>query len=141
MHTDCKSIQDAINSQWVTVLGILVEEISKSENKSMEAVTNQISEIENADKNKAVQLKQDILVKDFLPKNITSFYRYFGSLTTPAYNEGVLWTVFKEPLRLSKQYIENIKCIRGPDGNILENTFRPIQPLNDRIIYATSRTN
>lgn len=35
----------------------------------------------------------------------TKYYRYLGSLTTPACNEAVVWTVFKDPIMVSKDLV------------------------------------
>lgn len=35
----------------------------------------------------------------------TSYYRYLGSLTTPNCNEAVVWTVFKQPIRVSRDLV------------------------------------
>lgn len=37
--------------------------------------------------------------------DMTKYYRYNGSLTTPACNEAVVWTVFQEPIRISKNLV------------------------------------
>lgn len=37
--------------------------------------------------------------------NLTKFYRYLGSLTTPDCNEAVVWTVFQEPININKNLV------------------------------------
>uniref|UniRef100_A0A3Q3VTI9 carbonic anhydrase n=1 Tax=Mola mola TaxID=94237 RepID=A0A3Q3VTI9_MOLML len=36
---------------------------------------------------------------------LTKFYRYMGSLTTPSCNEAVVWTVFQQPINISKNLV------------------------------------
>ncbi|XP_013771381.1 carbonic anhydrase 7-like [Pundamilia nyererei] len=38
--------------------------------------------------------------------SLSKYYRYLGSLTTPLCNEAVVWTVFKEPIKVSKDLID-----------------------------------
>lgn len=38
-------------------------------------------------------------------KNLTSFYRYKGSLTTPKCTESVVWTLFESPVPLSADQV------------------------------------
>uniref|UniRef100_A0A8C9SXY7 Carbonic anhydrase 4 n=1 Tax=Scleropages formosus TaxID=113540 RepID=A0A8C9SXY7_SCLFO len=37
--------------------------------------------------------------------NLSKFYRYNGSLTTPTCDEAVVWTVFQEPISVSKDLV------------------------------------
>jgi carbonic anhydrase len=44
-----------------------------------------------------------VSLKDLLPAETKSFYRYSGSLTTPKCNQIVIWTVFDNPVAISEQ--------------------------------------
>lgn len=41
--------------------------------------------------------------------DLTKFYRYKGSLTTPTCNEAVVWTVFHEPIKVKKSLVSSIE--------------------------------
>ena len=64
---------------------------------------------------------------NLLPENISQYYRYQGSLTTPPCSEIVTWLVLKQPVEISKLQINRFLEIIG-------NNARPVQPLNDRIL-------
>ena len=40
-----------------------------------------------------------------MPSDLTDYYRYEGSLTTPPCKEAVIWTVFKEPIEISAEQV------------------------------------
>ena len=40
-----------------------------------------------------------------LPTDLTKFFRYPGSLTTPGCYESVNWTVFKDPVKISQHQV------------------------------------
>jgi carbonic anhydrase len=58
------------------------------------------------------------------------FFRYQGSLTTPPCSEGVLWTVFKEPIEASDTQIRQFAALFPVNA-------RPAQPLHRRFLLET----
>lgn len=87
----------------------------------------------------------------------TTFYRYFGSLTTPPCYESVIWTIFSEPAYLSQSQLTTLQSLKSVEygmihgnsnmsheGNTsnsildkedgLGGNFRPVQPLNGRVV-------
>ena len=98
---------------------------------------------------------------NMLPDNTDDYFTYPGSLTTPPLTENVIWTLFKEPIKISKRqqkeftklyavhYDDKDKvclrdaCVRSTDDipqppNICNN-FRPLQPLHNRAIRSSFR--
>ncbi|CAF1614804.1 unnamed protein product [Rotaria sp. Silwood1] len=57
------------------------------------------------------------------------FFRYTGSLTTPPCSEGIIWTIFLDPIPIIE---ESLKLLRH---NVMRKAYRPVQPINHRIIY------
>ncbi|XP_025024841.1 carbonic anhydrase 6 [Python bivittatus] len=78
----------------------------------------------------------DILA--MLPDNLSNFYRYHGSLTTPPCTENVIWTVFDSPIKLSYTQINLLEnTLLDWKNQTLRNDYRQIQPLNDRVVKAS----
>lgn len=46
-------------------------------------------------------------------QNMTSYYRYKGSLTTPGCTESVIWTVFENPIPLSIDQVRIRNQLKG----------------------------
>jgi carbonic anhydrase len=74
----------------------------------------------------------EVDVAALLPGRRTT-WRYPGSLTTPPCSEGVSWLVMTEPVTLS---VEQIKAF----GAIFPHNFRPVQPLNGRVVWRDVET-
>ncbi|MBV7440428.1 carbonic anhydrase family protein [Weeksellaceae bacterium TAE3-ERU29] len=66
----------------------------------------------------------DHINKDF------KYYHYVGSLTTPPCTEGVDWFIMQEPIILSEKQV-NLMEQSMPHDN-----YRPVQPLNGRIVTS-----
>ncbi|MGQ0695559.1 MAG: carbonic anhydrase [Nitrospiraceae bacterium] len=68
---------------------------------------------------------------DLLPERHT-YYRYFGSFTTPPCHEGVIWAVLHDPIEVSAEQIEKFRALLGHDN------IRPTQPLHKRFVLESS---
>jgi len=64
--------------------------------------------------------------------DLTRFYRYNGSLTTPDCNEIVQWTVLKEPVPISQAQLDTFRTLLSKEEIPLGNNYRPVQVLGDR---------
>ncbi|VDM49152.1 unnamed protein product [Toxocara canis] len=74
-----------------------------------------------------------------LPHNMKSFWRYTGSLTTPPCSECVTWTIFTEPVSITKEQLAMFRHMHDKPGHVLEKNYRPIQQLNDReVLHITT---
>ncbi|KAK2710184.1 hypothetical protein QYM36_013753, partial [Artemia franciscana] len=78
------------------------------------------------------------LLIDFLPEDISRFYRYRGSLTTPPFNEVVDWIVMEDTLPLSEAQINKFGELLDSEGSSIRFNDREVQPIKDREIYRRS---
>jgi carbonic anhydrase len=62
---------------------------------------------------------------------IHAHFRYTGSLTTPPCSEGLVWTVFREPIEASPEQIAQFAAL-------FPNNARPVQGKNRRFLIETS---
>ena len=69
---------------------------------------------------------ETIDANQFLPA-MSSYFTYYGSLTTPPCTEGVRWFVMQAPVKLSTQQVWDFNAL-------FSESVRPIQPLNNRIV-------
>uniref|UniRef100_A0A8C7EDY9 Alpha-carbonic anhydrase domain-containing protein n=1 Tax=Nothoprocta perdicaria TaxID=30464 RepID=A0A8C7EDY9_NOTPE len=86
----------------------------------------------------SVDLASTFPLSNLLPHagQLSKYYRYQGSLTTPDCSEVVVWTVFEEPVAVSRAQV----TVRDPAGSAplkMTNNFRPPQPLHGRRVRAS----
>ncbi|CAF3094237.1 unnamed protein product [Rotaria sp. Silwood2] len=63
--------------------------------------------------------------------NRNDYWRYRGSLTTPPCTEGIIWTVFKEPIYFTETEIKNLRL------QVLAKNAREPQPSYNRTVYRS----
>jgi carbonic anhydrase len=63
--------------------------------------------------------------------DLHKFWRYTGSLTTPPCTEGIIWSVFKQPI------VVNDNQLQGFRKNLFAKDYRNPQPLYKRIVYRS----
>jgi len=100
----------------LAVVGIMIEE--GKHNPVFESV---VGHINGGDLN--------VATADLLPKDLTKYYHFMGSLTTPPCSENVKWYVLKDTITLDEKQL--IAFRKHHYYN-----FRPLQKLNGRKIQA-----
>ncbi|XP_029702116.1 putative carbonic anhydrase 3 [Takifugu rubripes] len=121
----------------LAVLGFFIEvtdahRSSSSEMDTWKKLTHYLSSITNI--SSKAEVTEEISIDDLLGSvNRNAFYRYNGSLTTPQCNEAVVWTVFKESVKVDKNLMMMFPAQAG-----YQKVFRPTQPLHSRKIYSSS---
>ncbi|XP_044258080.1 carbonic anhydrase 14-like isoform X1 [Tribolium madens] len=82
-----------------------------------------------------VKLLQPIIPRHFLSDKIGKFYRYNGSLTTPCFDETVIWTIFSTPNHISQTQLEELQKKWEHLNKSRTTNYRELQDDNDRRIY------
>ncbi|KAG5284144.1 hypothetical protein AALO_G00023420 [Alosa alosa] len=137
MKEKYSSLGDALKDpSGVAVLGFFYEP-STAVNRNYEPFISTLGSVVNKDAvaefPHSVSLHQLILNE----VNMTSYYRYLGSLTTPGCTEAVVWTVFEHAIPLAKSQLSEFSRLKFDGGKSMVDTFRPVQPLNGRLVYRS----
>ncbi|XP_067884185.1 carbonic anhydrase 4-like [Heterodontus francisci] len=138
------NLSSAINHpEGLAVLGFLIEiENGISEDPAWKNLTKNLKYLKNdgdyRDLNGTVSLME--LIQSV---NLTKYYRYNGSLTTPECNEVVSWTVFEEPIRLNASLVEAFfedLYVNQTAGIKLLDNFRPTQSNSNKVWASRGAT-
>ncbi|CAH8611523.1 unnamed protein product [Heterobilharzia americana] len=85
-------------------------------------------------------LKRLCALLNLLPSDLSRYYTYSGSLTTPPCSECVTWIVLDEPVVMS---IDQLETLREMHANCVScgntDNFRPICPVGSRSVRCSFR--
>ncbi|BFZ04459.1 hypothetical protein BsWGS_07498 [Bradybaena similaris] len=133
----------------LAVLGVFFE-ISEKDNPVFSTLDDALRHIHKAGDHTTIN---QLRLRSLLPDDLSQYWRYNGSLTTPFCFESVIWTIFKEPQKISKSQLETLRSLLHEEGHdisdrgehrtytpsrLLDN-WRPLQPLNGRVVKQSFR--
>lgn len=135
LSTAFSELQEALGRPGgLAVLAAFLQE-SPEENSAYEQLLSHLDEIaEEGSKTEIPGLD----VSALLPSDLSRYYRYEGSLTTPPCSQGVIWTVFNQTVKLSAEQLHTLSVsLWGPHDSRLQLNFRATKPMNGRMIEAS----
>ncbi|XP_019739067.1 carbonic anhydrase 4-like [Hippocampus comes] len=119
------------DSAGIAVLGFFIR-ATEDENLSnpWSALTSYLLKNTGTEVNVTHAISIDDLIGDV---NLTKYFRYMGSLTTPSCHQVVAWTVFQEPISVNKILLQQFPLKTG-----LTNVYRPVQDLHGRQVFSSA---
>ncbi|XP_076008092.1 carbonic anhydrase 4-like [Genypterus blacodes] len=120
------------DSEGFSALGFLVDALPDNATTSPAAWSTLASYLKNiTEKGQYANITDSLSLDDlFVGVDRTRFYRYLGSLTTPLCQEAVVWTVFKDPIKVSKEVIDLFSSsvrVGNASSAYMVNVFRDVQ--------------
>ncbi|TNN54275.1 Carbonic anhydrase 4 [Liparis tanakae] len=129
----------------LAAFGFLIEEMpgdNTGQPAAWNILSSYLSKIPNSDNSIAVT--DNISLNDLIPGvNTAKYYRYLGSLTTPNCNEAVVWTVFKDTVKVSKDVIDkfsNVVYVTNSSSPLVVNNYRDLMPALSVTTSSTAKT-
>ncbi|XP_007945207.1 carbonic anhydrase 9 [Orycteropus afer afer] len=135
LSTTFATVEEALGRPGgVAVLAAFLQE-GPEENSAYEQLLSHLEEVAEEGSEAWVP---GLDVSALLPSDLSRYFRYEGSLTTPSCAQGVTWTVFNQTVKLSAKQLHTLSdTLWGPDDSRLQMNFRATQPLNGRVIEAS----
>ncbi|XP_075032042.1 carbonic anhydrase 14 [Calonectris borealis] len=143
VHYDAERYPNASEAQHhaggLAVLGVLLE-VGADPHPAYDNILSHLGSIRYAGQTTAIP---SFSVQDLLPPRLDLYYRYNGSLTTPPCFQGVLWTLFQQPVRISLAQLEQLQgtlyatAAAEPEPQRLVDNFRVPQELNQRRVLSS----
>ncbi|KAG7190875.1 hypothetical protein KM043_006936 [Ampulex compressa] len=131
-----KSMSEAVkHPDGLAVLAYFYE-ADRNTNPTYDAIVTVLPNVE-AVKTETTLQEPLLLEKLLTPRssNMQNYFTYNGSLTTPPCSEVVTWIDFKDPQLLSHEQLAAFRNVRTAEGQKLTHNFRPVQPLEDRVVF------
>ncbi|XP_067169249.1 carbonic anhydrase 14 [Apteryx mantelli] len=143
VHYDAERFADAGEAQrhagGLAVLAVLLE-VGAEPNAAYDNILRHLGSVRYAGQKTSIP---SFSVRDLLPERLDHYYRYNGSLTTPPCFQSVLWTVFRQRVRISGAQLEQLQgalyatAAEQPSPELLVDNFRAPQSLNQRLVLSS----
>ncbi|XP_068190936.1 carbonic anhydrase 15 [Antennarius striatus] len=124
----------------LAVLGFFMD-VVYADNVHFGHISQKLSSV--AYKGQATKVKPFPLMSVLPKHNMSQYYRYHGSLTTPPCSQAVVWTLYQVPVYISwsqmAQFTSQIFSTEEDAEQVtpLQNNFRHIHPTFSRIVSAS----
>ncbi|XP_056619452.1 carbonic anhydrase 14 isoform X2 [Triplophysa dalaica] len=123
----------------LAVLGVLIE-AGEEVNHAYSSILNYLGRIKYAGQKVAIPAFD---VYKLLPDDLSRYFRYNGSLTTPPCFQSVLWTLFYERVQISHSQLMKLETVLysskadAAEPSALRDNYRVTQPLNNRTVLSS----
>ncbi|XP_072013312.1 carbonic anhydrase-like isoform X2 [Amphiura filiformis] len=138
-----ENIGEAIKADGgIAVLGVFIK--AGKENPTWQHLTPHLQQVKY--KGESFRMKKGFNPATLLPENMKDYWTYAGSLTTPPCYESVQFILFKEPVEVSTEQLNELRALsehckndipRGSCSGKMQDNFRPCMPLNGRVVTAS----
>lgn len=127
----------ADKSDGLAVLGFFIKE--GHEHKELRKLTDGIQRI--FDKDALTKIPDKFDPKHILPSDLSNYWTYDGSLTTPPFYESVQWIVFADMIEMSPEQLNLLRCMRSCscEGKYIIDNYRCPLPLGERKLRSSFR--
>lgn len=121
----------------LAVLGFFIKQ--GYENKELKQLTDNIKQI--CKKDSKAKLKNKFDTRKLLPSVLSDYWTYDGSLTTPPFFESVTWIVFANPIEISENQLNQLRCMKccSCEGKYIQDNYRTPIPLGERKLRSSFR--
>ncbi|XP_031235416.1 carbonic anhydrase 6 isoform X2 [Mastomys coucha] len=118
----------------LAVIAVLVKVDEYAENTYYSTFISEMSNVKHPGETTTLK---NVNIRNMLPEDISHYFFYQGSLTTPPCTENVRWFVFRDLVTLSKVQAVNIEnSVMDHHNETIQNGYRTTQPLNNRVVEA-----
>ncbi|XP_060765900.1 receptor-type tyrosine-protein phosphatase gamma isoform X3 [Neoarius graeffei] len=139
---DFDSLNAAIREKRAMAAMAIFFQVGQKDNPAVDPIIHGLRGVVHHEKETFLE---PFILRDLLPSSIGSYYRYFGSLTTPPCTKIVDWIIFSRPVFLSYRQLEAFYSIFTTEQQdhvksveYLRNNVRPLQSLDNRKVFKSA---
>ncbi|XP_020656391.3 carbonic anhydrase 9 [Pogona vitticeps] len=134
-NSQFSSFHDAVQEPGGLAVLAAFLQVGEEENEAYQHILESLKEVQEEGEKTFIA---GFDVAKLLPHDLSRYFHYNGSLTTPPCYQTVNWTIFNQTIQLSQDQISMLEdTLRGDNDEPLEGNFRPQQSLQGRTVLAS----